>query len=71
MNSNLTNKTPLTKSGRVLIISIKKNWDSVHARLNSHYDAWSYEKKKHEKVLKRLKLTGNMFRKNLQLKDVC
>ena len=22
------------------------NWDSLHARLNSHYKAWSYKKKK-------------------------
>ena len=27
----------------------KKNWDSFHARLNSHYEAWSYKKKKHKK----------------------
>ena len=26
------------------------NWDSLHARLNSHYKAWSYEKKKHKKI---------------------
>ena len=26
------------------------NWDSLHARLNSHYDAWSYKKKKQKKV---------------------
>ena len=25
------------------------NWDSLHARLNSQYEAWSYEKKKHKK----------------------
>ena len=24
-------------------------WDSLHARLNSHYDARSYKKKKHKK----------------------
>ena len=23
-----------------------KNWDSLHARLNSQYEAWSYKKKK-------------------------
>ena len=28
----------------------KKNWDSLHARLNSHSEAWSYKKKKHKKV---------------------
>ena len=26
------------------------NWDSLHARLNSHYEAWSYNKKKHKKI---------------------
>ena len=25
------------------------NWDSLHARLNSHYEAWSYKEKKHKK----------------------
>ena len=40
------------------------NWDSPHARLNSHYEAWSYKKK-------RLQDTENLFRKNLQLKDAC
>ena len=26
------------------------NWDSLHARLNSRYEAWSYKKRKHKKV---------------------
>ena len=26
------------------------NWDSLHARLNSHYKAWVYKKKKHKKI---------------------
>ena len=26
------------------------NWDLLQARLNSHYDAWSYKKKKHRKT---------------------
>ena len=26
------------------------NWDSLNARLNSHYEAWSYKKKKHKKI---------------------
>ena len=25
-------------------------WDSLHARLNNHYKAWSYKKKKHKKI---------------------
>ena len=45
------------------------NWDSPDARLNSHYEAWSYNKKK--KAQKILQDTENMFTKNLQLKDVC
>ena len=26
------------------------NCDSPHARLNSHYEAWGYRKKKHNKI---------------------
>ena len=26
------------------------NWDSLHARLNRHYNAWSCKKKKHKKI---------------------
>ena len=26
------------------------NFDLLHARLNSHYKAWSYKKKKHKKI---------------------
>ena len=26
------------------------NWDLLHAKLNSHYKAWSYKKKKHKKI---------------------
>ena len=44
------------------------NCDSPYARLNSHYEAWSYKKKKTQK---RLQDTENLFTKNLQLKDVC
>ena len=44
------------------------NWDSLHARLNSHYEAWSYKK---GSTKKRLQDTENLFKKNLQLKDVC
>ena len=29
------------------------NWDSLHARLNSHYEAWSYMKKKKKKKHKK------------------
>ena len=40
------------------------NWDTPHARLNSHYEEWSYKKKSPLD-------TENLFRKNLQLKDAC
>ena len=30
-------------------ISVAFNWDSLHTRLNSHYQAWNYKKKKHKK----------------------
>ena len=30
--------------------SVFFNWDSIYARLNSHYKAWSYRKKKHKKI---------------------
>ena len=36
------------------------------ARMNSHYEAWSYKKKKHKKDIYR-----NLLRKNVQLKDIC
>ena len=26
------------------------NWDSLHTRLNSHFEAWSCKKKKHKKI---------------------
>ena len=32
------------------IIVFLFNWDSFHARQNSHYEAWSYKKKKHKKM---------------------
>ena len=38
--------TRLTGQSKTLI----DNWDSFHARLNSHYRAWSYMKKKHKKI---------------------
>ena len=38
--------TRLTGQSKALI----DNWDSFHARLNSHYKAWSYRKKKHKKI---------------------
>ena len=52
----------------LLNIYIYFNWDSLHARQNSHYEAWGYKK---GRMKKRLQDTENLFRKNLQLKDVC
>ena len=37
-------------------------WNSLLARLNSHYETWSYKKKKYKMH------TGNSIRKNLQVK---
>ena len=31
-------------------VFFSKNWDSLHARLNSHHEAWSYKKKKNKKI---------------------
>ena len=42
------------------------NWDLLYARLNSHYEARSYKKKKHKKV----KAYRNLLTKDPQLKDV-
>ena len=44
-------------------------WDSLQARLNRHYKAWSY--KKNKKTHKRLKHKGNLFREILQSIGVC
>ena len=44
-----------------------KNWDSLHARLKQAPLGMELQELKH----KRLKHTGNLFRKNLQLKGVC
>ena len=44
------------------------NCDSLYARLNSHYEAWSYKKRSTKKGSQD---TEHLFRKNLQLKDVC
>ena len=42
-----------TKSLKILLwpsLFFLKNWDSLHARLNSHYEAWSYKKKSTRKI---------------------
>ena len=34
----------------IIFFSFFFNWDSPHASLNSHYEAWSYKKKKTKKI---------------------
>ena len=48
----------------------QEDWDSLHAWLNRHCKPQSLENKA-QKSTKRLKHTGNLFRKNQQLKGVC
>ena len=47
-----------TGAFRVLFLHFFFNWDSLHARLNSHYGAWSYKKRSTKKI------TG--YRKSIQ-----
>ena len=44
------------------------NRDSLHVRLNTHYKAWSCEKKKHKKIKA---YREYLFRKDPQLIGVC
>ena len=37
-------------TNKIIFTIIFFDWDSLHARLNSHYKAWSYKKKKHRKI---------------------
>ena len=37
----------LTRGGFLLFFW---DWDSLHASLNTHYEAWSYKKKKRKKI---------------------
>ena len=39
------------------------NWDSFHAKLNSHYKVWSQKKKNKNHI-------GKLFRENLKKKHV-
>ena len=50
---NKNKKCPVWIGGDFNLPDIHFNffyWDSLHARLNSHYKAWSYRKKKLKKV---------------------
>ena len=63
----VTDKPPLLRA--IIAERSRKKVESLpniykSQTLNSHYKAWRYKKKKHKK-------TGNLFRENLQLKDVC
>ena len=40
------------------------NWDSIHARLNSHYEAWGYKKKKKTKAYRKYATVK-------ELKNIC
>ena len=43
-------RTNLGMLGHIYGVVVFFNWDSLHARLNSHYKTWSYKKKKHKNV---------------------
>ena len=63
-HQNITDYLSYTNTNTFFLISTDKkrnifhnifstfcfNCDSLHARLNSHYEAWSYKKKKHKKI---------------------
>ena len=38
------------KKMNVVVVFFCFNWDSLHARLNSQYEAWSYKKKSTKKI---------------------
>ena len=38
------------KIDHVLLFCFFFNWDSLHARLNSHYETWSYKKRSTKKI---------------------
>ena len=65
--SSIKIKVTLHRALIVILLTFFFSWDSLYARPNSHYEAWSCKKKKHKK----LKYAGNPFRKNLQLKHIC
>ena len=51
MNSKLIKMTGKDKQNHIFQKSnFVLNWGSLHARLNSHYQAWSYGKKKYKKI---------------------
>ena len=36
--------------GNTVLFCYFFNWDSLHTRLNSKHEAWSYKKKNHKKI---------------------
>ena len=40
----------IAKVQLILLMSFFFNWDSLHAKLNSHYEAWSYKKRSTKKI---------------------
>ena len=52
IGTDLANKIPNASKpfGSYITSFFFFNWYSLHARLNSHYEAWSYKKRKHKKV---------------------
>ena len=49
MNSKNKKNSKASDSCR-FVFDLFLSWDSLHARLNSHYEAWSYKKKNHKTV---------------------
>ena len=49
-NTNIEVKIGNEKIKLTSSVKLFFNWDSLHARLNSHYKAWSYKKKEHKKI---------------------
>ena len=61
----MIHSAPVRECIDILVCAVKKLcshsfWDSLHAKLNSHYEVWSYKKKKHKKIKA---YTRNLFRK--------
>ena len=65
----ITSSNPLKQPLLSLQNTFFFNWDSLHARLKSHYEVWTYKKRSTKKI--RLQDTENLFRNKLRWKDVC
>ena len=49
---------PFWKKQNMAVFQFFFNWDSLHARLNSHYKAWSYKKMSVNSTLKAIQIIG-------------